>query len=248
MILCADVGNTSVKLARVSERRVVRVASLPTEPMLAKPKKLDRLLSLRDVGPVDGVALCSVVPRLTSPLARALSRLTGCQPAIVTHRGPLPFRLGVARPAELGTDRLCAAAGALGAHRSVIVADVGSATTVDLVHDGVYLGGYILAGPQLGLTALSCAAQLPELDYRARRRVSAPFGSTVASMDAGATIGAVGALQEAVRRHRQRAGARTAVVLTGGWASGLRAHLPNSWIYHPDVVAQGLLRIWLLDH
>ena len=121
MILCVDVGNTSVKLARVSQRRVERLASLPTGQILANPKRLERLVLPRGIGNVEGVAMCSVVPRLTSPLVRALARLTGQEPLVVTHRGPLPFRLGVARPAHLGSDRLCAAAGALGTGSSPLI-------------------------------------------------------------------------------------------------------------------------------
>ncbi|NGZ88327.1 type III pantothenate kinase [Duganella aceris] len=74
---------------------------------------------------------------------------------------------GYRNPAQLGCDRFAAAiAGhALAPDRPVIVANCGTATTIDAVTaDGVFLGGMILPG--LGLMASSLArntAQLPQI-------------------------------------------------------------------------------------
>jgi len=74
---------------------------------------------------------------------------------------------GYRNPAQLGCDRFAAAiAGhALEPKRAIIVANCGTATTIDAVTpDGVFLGGMILPG--LGLMANSLArntAQLPQI-------------------------------------------------------------------------------------
>lgn len=74
---------------------------------------------------------------------------------------------GYRNPAQLGCDRFAAAiAGhALAPDRPVVVANCGTATTIDAVTaDGVFLGGMILPG--LGLMASSLArntAQLPQI-------------------------------------------------------------------------------------
>lgn len=76
-------------------------------------------------------------------------------------------RNGYRNPGQLGCDRFAAAIGAhaLAPGRAVIVANCGTATTIDAVTaDGVFLGGMILPG--LGLMASSLArntAQLPQI-------------------------------------------------------------------------------------
>ncbi|SFU27211.1 type III pantothenate kinase [Pseudoduganella namucuonensis] len=83
----------------------------------------------------------------------------------------IPERAGVKNgyrnPGQLGCDRFAAAIGAhaLAPGRAIIVANCGTATTIDAVTaDGVFLGGMILPG--LGLMATSLArntAQLPQI-------------------------------------------------------------------------------------
>jgi type III pantothenate kinase len=74
---------------------------------------------------------------------------------------------GYRNPAQLGCDRFAAAIGAhaLAPGKAIIVANCGTATTIDAVTaDGVFLGGMILPG--LGLMATSLArntAQLPQI-------------------------------------------------------------------------------------
>ncbi len=84
----------------------------------------------------------------------------------------LPWRAGVlngyANPAQLGCDRFAAAIGAraLAPGRNIVIANCGTATTVDAVTaDGRFIGGMILPGLRLMSGALARnTAQLPQID------------------------------------------------------------------------------------
>ena len=247
-ILCVDIGNSYVKFYRVTDGRVSRVAEHATLAVLSRPKAVIDLV-LRACGGVDGAAVSSVVPAVTDPVARVLRRATRSTPLVVRHRLRFPFKLGVGNPKELGVDRLCAAAGSMSPRtRSLIIVDVGSAITVDLVLNRVYRGGYIMAGPAMSLTALGdYASRLPRLSFGAARRVSVPFRSTSESMLAGVTVASAGAIEAAVRQHRSVAGRSVSVALTGGGAPSLRRRLPTSWRYEPHATAAGLFRIYGLN-
>ncbi|HAT32065.1 MAG TPA: type III pantothenate kinase [Janthinobacterium sp.] len=81
------------------------------------------------------------------------------------------LRNGYRDPAQLGCDRFAAAIGAraLAPGQAILVANCGTATTIDAITaDGLFLGGMILPG--LGLMAASLArntAQLPRIEERA---------------------------------------------------------------------------------
>lgn len=241
MILCVDIGNTSIKLARVNNRRVL---GLRTVPASATAGEIARAVANAARGGVHVAAVSSVKPRATSAVDRAIRRELGIDPLIVTSRVKLPVSIATRRPARVGVDRICAASGALpGRARHAIIIDAGSAITVDLVLDRRFLGGLIMPGPQMMLGALHhFTAQLPELDWTEVRGDA--FDDTESAMRTGAAVGSTGAIKAAVRLLKGHApGTRIPVWLTGGHAERLGHRLPSGWKYLPNLTLIGLADI-----
>jgi type III pantothenate kinase len=168
----------------------------------------------------------------------------------VGHDSILPFRLGVANPANVGSDRMAAAAGALERGReSAIVVDAGTAITVDLVVHLEFRGGLIMAGPGLALEALGTyARRLPRIGTDALLAGAAGrFDDTEPAMLLGARAAAAGAVIEGVRILRHAAGFSPGVVVTGGGLGVIGDRLPRGWKREPDLVARGLYRLWELN-
>lgn len=242
MILCVDVGNTAVKIGWVSGGRVVRRAFVASD---ASERDVARAIArvVRDAPRVEAAALSSVRPDKTVAMARAVSRVTGLYPIVVNHRTPMPIEIAVRRPARVGTDRLCAACGALGARgRDAIVIDAGSAITVNLVRDRVFLGGVIMPGPATSLSAMhEFTAQLPRLDIEAP--APARIDDTESAMRWGVLLAAAGGVRLAVAMLDERSGRRPKRVLTGGHAGRIGRWLPSTWERVPDLTLLGLARI-----
>jgi type III pantothenate kinase len=123
---------------------------------------------------------------------------------------------GYRQPAQLGCDRFAAAIGAraLGPGRAVVVANCGTATTVDAVtKDGVFVGGMILPG--LALMAGSLArntAQLPQIAPGAA--VPPVFAdNTDDAILSGCLSAQAGAIERALAAH-----AGAACIISGGAA------------------------------
>ncbi len=248
-VLCVDAGNSFVKFS-VGEKPWHDLGRLPTDAIVAKRPALKRLLGGRRDAGIESVWVSSVVPGVNRWLTGELRSATGLKPVVVDHTFQLPFRLRVKRPEMLGVDRLCAAAGAVRSGRkSVIVIDVGSAITVDLVDAGAYRGGLILRGPATGLRWLGARTRkLPAIDFDTVDKPFPPlFGDTRASMILGASLGAVGAIREATAVLRKAATGKPTVVLTGGGSAALGQRLPGSWRLEPRLVCQGLLHIRRLN-
>ena len=236
----------------VGPRRVVPSSVVETDALLRDPRAMRRWLAAAGsrIHGVDGVALCSVVPALDRTLSSALRRATGKPVLRIRHTCRFPFRLKVADPRKLGADRLAAAAGAMTRPTSsAVIVDVGSALTVDLVKDGEFRGGLIMAGPGLGLWALGrYARRLPVVEFPIS--TSAPairFDDTEPSMVLGAQTAARGAVIEGVRLLRRSSRTAPTVFITGGAAHILGPHLPRAWRRDPHLVARGLYRLWVLN-
>ncbi|MHC4987535.1 MAG: type III pantothenate kinase, partial [Planctomycetota bacterium] len=107
----------------------------------------------------------------------------------------------------VGTDRLTAAAAAYAVvEDAVVVADFGTAVTVDLVdEDGVFVGGTISPGFELALEAMHTGtSKLPAVQMQKPQEV---YGTnTEEAMRAGVYWAAVGLLETICRKYAEQIG------------------------------------------
>jgi type III pantothenate kinase len=152
--------------------------------------------------PVDGVAVCSAVPSVLHELRDVVARYYADVPGVVVEPGVktgLPVL--VDNPREVGTDRISNALAAL--HRygaPCLVADFGTATTVDVVNaNGAFVGGVIAPGIETAMDALGqAAAQLRRVELVRPRSVVAK--NTVEALQSGAVFGFAGLVDGIVNR------------------------------------------------
>ena len=148
-------------------------------------------------------------------------------------------RIAYPRPSRLGVDRFLAL---LGAHArgdgATLVVGVGTALTIDwLDADGRHRGGRIAPSPTLMRDALHArAAHLPASGGR-----YVEFGDdTDDALESGCT-GAALALVERSLQAATHAGATPTLLVHGGGAQALLAHLPRA-VHAPTLVLEGLAR------
>jgi type III pantothenate kinase len=251
MILCLDIGNSFIKCAVVGADRVLGREKIETarfSDTTALPDLVKRVSGT--VLSIDSAAVSSVVPQATTAAVSAVTKQLGKSPQVIEHSLRLPFALEVPDPSLIGTDRICAAAGALGTKGlNGIVIDAGSAITVDLVHKGAFIGGIILAGPSMVLESLHrYASQLPAIDLKQVDTIfPAGFGHTELAMALGAGLGCTGGIRASVKFLQSTSGVTPRKFLTGGQAVRLAPRLPQSWKYDPDLTFKGMYNIVLLN-
>lgn len=166
---------------------------------------------------------------------------------------------------QLGIDRLaqCEAAWAMYPDQSQIIVSLGTAITVDVLDSqGVFQGGWILAGMQTRLDALAeKTSGLPALSLHQESGASSlqnltrqdPISkwlgqTTTSSMFHGVLWEAAGAINELSRRLALDWGQPALVVLTGGDHSYLEQHLTGEVRSHPDLTLRGALLLSLAGY
>ncbi|MDX1577859.1 MAG: type III pantothenate kinase [Gemmatimonadota bacterium] len=246
MILTADVGNTETVLGLFDEPRTpIHVWRVATE----RRRTGDELaITVRELlrGPraeaPERLVLASVVPALNrawSDAARALELPF----RFLTGGSPVPIRLDVDHPAEVGADRVAnTLAAAELFRRDTVVADLGTATTFDCITaDGVFLGGVIAPGPQAGLDVLTrSTAQLPQVELQPPERVIGR--NTLACLASGGFYSVVDGIDGIVRRIIEEWGReeRPLVVATGGLATVVAPHCETVDRSEPALTITGL--------
>jgi type III pantothenate kinase len=238
MKLLLDLGNTRLKAALARDD----VALEPTAFAHATPEfeSLFQAWLAQQVPPGAPCWLASVAPeavlaRVTSVLARHAFdvhrvRVDATRPEV---------RIAYADPQRLGVDRWLAmlAARARGGDAPVLVANVGSALTIDaLLGDGTHLGGLISPPPEALRAALIARAPRLELAPGTVQRFARSSEDAVAS---GCLLPSAALVERSLAELAQQAGRAPRLLLGGGGAAPLRPWLPPHE-FEPELALAGL--------
>jgi type III pantothenate kinase len=227
MLIALDVGNTNITIGRFDGHQLLDVSRVETREGASIP----RLTAVLDAPDGADVVVASVVPQVTAMVMEFCAE-RGLH-LLVADAATLPMSVRVARPAEVGPDRLVNALAALRLYGApAIVVDLGTATTFDVVDaGGAFVGGAIAPGIQLGADALaSQTALLPKVDLELPAHAIGT--DTVSAIQSGVVIGYIGLVRELVATiSAELAGNRgkqPKVILTGGlsqaeWAAEIHA-------------------------
>ncbi len=254
MLLAVDVGNSNIVLGvfrgdtlvvswrlltlreRTADEVGVMVAGLFAHEKL-------------DLQSIKAAVMSSVVPVLTPIMRNMVKRYFALDVFVVDPMTNAGMPILYERPAEVGADRIANSVAAYEQYGRrlglpLIVADLGTATTFDVVTaKGEYLGGVICPGPQIAADALfQRAARLPRVEVRKPRTVVGH--TTVGAIESGLFYGYLAMVEGLMKRIADEMGGRATGIATGGLAPLI---VPETSVFEavePDITLHGLRIIW----
>ncbi len=255
-LLAIDVGNTNISTGLFSSKGELEEAfKVPnSSPPGEFWSEVAGWLGPRFAG-IERVGISSVVKGLAQRLEEGLLEFCSSRGGlskpprtlVITRETEWPRRLHLrsAYKPGLGTDRMLAAIAASRLYgRPIIVVDIGSAVTIDLVDkEGVFRGGLILAGAGMRLRALAqFTSALPEVPIPDPEEPPPLIGTdTVGCMSAGVHHGLRQEIQGLVRAIQAELElGETGVVLTGGGSRLFLKDCPPGWRLDPWLVLKGI--------
>ncbi len=225
-LIAFDIGNTSVKVGVFDDGQLKEHTSIAIDQLQDKlPAILEKYRAIcgeQDFG-ASTVPLpaCSVNEKAQKLVEAIVLKQFNQDITLVGRDYALEMPVGVSNPESLGNDRLLVASAAFDVvGRAVVVADFGTATTIDLVNDaGIFLGGVILPGLALSARSLNeHTSVLPYVEPSIPEGESAYGINTAAAINNGIYYAALGALRELVERYASELGYWPQVITTGGYA------------------------------
>jgi type III pantothenate kinase len=248
MILVFDVGNTETTVGLFDGEALHGHWRITTDPNRTPDEiaiVIRALLAANEIDrtKIDRVAIGSVVPALTAPLAEACEQTVGAKAYIIDARSPLPITLDVEEPLTVGADRIINTLAASRTYRrDTIVVDLGTATTYDCITaDGVFLGGVIAPGVRTSAeTLFRRTSKLPATEIVPPQRVIGR--RTEECIRSGVVLGSAEAIDGLVRRIKAEwpGGAVPLVVATGGLATVFQPFCKEFDLVEPYLTLNGL--------
>jgi type III pantothenate kinase len=241
-LLLVDIGNSRVKWAPCERGMLGAQQAAPHAAWTADDWRaalfdgtaLDRVVAASVAG---GASLAALDAAARAATGRGIER-------VLTQREAGGVVNGYADPGLLGVDRWLAVIGAWQRTRGAcVVADIGTAATVDVVApDGRHQGGYIVPGPRLMVSSL-----LQGTRDLAEFHASSPPGAAPAfadntrdAIERGSRVALAAWVDRCVRDAEALFGATPRLLLTGGAATDLLFALETPAEDVPDLVLRGL--------
>ena len=252
MLLTVDVGNTTIQCGLFEGEKLALQFRRSTNPRLSSDELglfFRDVLALNnfDYKAVERIACCSVVPAINHSLSNCFRKYFFKEALFIQAGIKTGLKIKYANPREIGADRITGAIGAVhasassGGAKNLIVVDMGTATTVDVItKNNEYLGGAILPGAAMSVHALSeGTAQLPSVEVVQPKNVCG--SSTIEAIQSGVFYGQAGAVRELVSKMEESVfeGERAFVIGTGGFSRSFESAGLFDLVL-PDLVLQGL--------
>jgi len=255
MILTLDFGNSQLFGGVFQEGELTVHFRKPSRP---SPSSDELGLFLRavlrengrDPAGVTQIALCSVVPDAIYSMRSCCRKYFGIDPFILQAGAKTGLSIRYRNPLEVGADRIANALGAASLYpdRNLVIVDLGTATTFDVVRAGrTFLGGIILPGLRTSVEALETkTARLPNVEIvRATELVGR---STIECIQSGIYFGNLAAITELTTAIREQTfpGEPVLVIGTGGFSLLFEREQVFD-VLLPDLVLLGLVRALALN-
>jgi len=244
-VLLVDVGNSRVKWARC-ERGVLGAQQAADHAAwtvtdwraeLFAGAAVERVVAASVAG---GASLAALDEAARVATGRGIERVT-------TQREAAGVVNGYADPGLLGVDRWLAAIGAWRQVRGAcVVADIGTAATVDVVEsDGRHRGGYIVPGPRLMVASLlQGTSDLASFHATSPPGMGPAFAdNTRDAIERGCRVALAAWVDRCVADAGKLLGTAPRLLLTGGALPEVRPYLESRGEEVPDLVLQGLARV-----
>ena len=254
MLLALDAGNSNITIGAFEDRELVfqwRLRTVHEQTADEWGILLRNLFSPAglDIGKVDGIIICSVVPPIDSTLAFMTRRYFQTEAMFVGPKTDIGLKILYDNPSEVGADRLVnGVAGFYKYGGPCVVVDFGTTINFDVISkDGEYMGGAIAVGIGIAIKALfTKTARLPMVEFLPPKDVVGT--NTVASMQSGLYYGTVGMIDGILERIVDKLGPDTKIVATGGQAGMIVSGSRYLKTLDESITLEGLRMIWERNH
>ncbi len=251
-LIAIDIGNTTITTGLYLDDQEKWVRSIPGKADDARKQLTDLLTEAWGrIPPVEGsvekkrngvIVVSSVQDEWEQMVEGLCGETLGERILLIGRDVPLPIEMAIDDPSAVGTDRVVNAAAAFAViEDACVVASFGTAVTIDLIdEDGVFLGGVIAPGIEMGADALHAGtSRLPRVKVEPSKD---PIGAnTVDAINAGLIYSAAGLLRMVAESFAEQIGKWPHTIVTGG-AAGLiknQCDFVDSWIN--DLAVRGIV-------
>ena len=241
--LIGDIGNTSVKISILNHKFDIKKSFIVDTNKLYKSNNINKFFKKFLSKKLNTkVLFSSVVPKAYKLVKYYLKRKKFKIFEIKDLKIKKIIKINIKNYNQLGSDRIVNAIGVKNI-KNCIVIDFGTATTFDILKEGVYDGGVIAPGVDLSIKNLNrFTALLPLLNLNNRQK---NYGkNTKEALNAGFLWGYEGLVNNIINKIIIKSKKNYKIILTGGYAKIFKKFIKKKTMVDQNITIKGVAKVF----
>ena len=241
--IVGDIGNTSTKVCVLNNKfKIIRSFNFETTKLYKKNYLKKTLKSQFNKNLNSFFLFSSVVPAAFKQIKKNFKSTKFKLYEIKDFDLKKIININVKNKNQIGSDRI---ANALGAKQfqNCLILDFGTATTFDIIRNGVYEGGVIAPGVKLSMMNLSKAAALLPL-IKLKKNQNTYGKNTKEALNAGFVWGYEGLINNIINKILSNEKVKYKIILTGGYASFFQKVIKRKISIDQDITIKGISKVY----
>ena len=240
--IVGDIGNTSTRICLLNKSKIFKSYIFDTKNIFLKGyfKKILNKLFKKNLK--KEILFSCVVPTALEKIRKILKKTNYKVIEIKNLNLKKIIKINIKNMKQLGSDRIVNSIEGKKFQNCLII-DFGTATTFDIVKNGVYEGGVIAPGVKLSIKNLSqSTALLPIFDLKNKQK---SYGkNTKDALNAGFIWGYEGLINNIIRKITKNWNANFKIILTGGYANLFKKIIKRRTIVDKDITIKGVSKVY----
>jgi len=241
--LIGDIGNTSTKVCILNNSfEILRSYNFETFKML-RGNLIKTIITKKynkDLNPI--FLFSSVVPKVLINIKKSLKLKKYKVLELKKLNLNKIIKINIKNKKQLGSDRIANAIG-VKKFKNCLVIDFGTATTFDVIKNGIYEGGVIAPGIKLSINNLNKAtALLPIINLRSKQKKIGK--NTKEALNAGFVWGYEGLINNIINKIISKNKKKFKVILTGGYANFFKKIIKKNATVDQNITINGIAKVY----
>ena len=241
--IVGDIGNTSTRICLLNQKfSIVKSVVFDTKKIFKKRYFKNILKKFLKKNLNSKFLFSSVVPSGLKEIKKNLKSSKYKVVEIKSLNIKKIIKINVKKINQLGSDRIVNAIGGR-KYKNCLILDFGTATTFDIIKNGVYEGGVIAPGVKLSIMNLSnSTALLPMFDLKNNQK---NYGkNTKDALNAGFIWGYAGLINNIINKITSKWKIKYKLILTGGYANFFKKIIKKKAIVDQNITIKGIAKVY----
>tara|TARA_B100000242_G_scaffold292936_1_gene269601 strand:- start:139 stop:882 length:744 start_codon:yes stop_codon:yes gene_type:complete len=237
-----DIGNTSTRICLFNQSKIVKSIIISTKKIFLKGYINKILKKLNKKNLKKKILFSCVVPLAFKRVKKDLKGTGFKVLEIKSFNLKKIIKINIQNLKQLGSDRIVNSIEAK-KFKNCLVIDFGTATTFDIVKNGIYEGGVIAPGVRLSIKNLSQAtALLPMFDLKSKQK---SYGkNTKDALNAGFIWGYDGLINNIINKITKSWKMNYKIILTGGYANLFKKIIKKETVVDQNITIKGVSKVY----
>ena len=240
--IVGDIGNTSTRICLFNKSKILKSIVIDTRKIFSKGF-VNRIINRFNKNNLRKEILFScVVPLAFSEIKKILKKNNFKVLEIKSLNLKKMIKININNLKQLGSDRIVNSIEGK-KFKNCLIIDFGTATTFDIVKNGIYEGGVIAPGVKSSIKNLNqSTALLPMFDLRYQQK---SYGkNTKDALNAGFIWGYEGLINNIISKITNNWKMKYKIILTGGYANLFKKIIKKKTIIDQNITIKGVSKVY----